>query len=250
MKIIYVAILMMLAFSLSVAQESLKAVDKPSNESTSRPTSLSSSNTKKATAAQQVDGPIKPTDWLMVGLTAIYVSISGAGLLAISKQTKIAADAANAALLSAQTLINSERPFVMIELRGERADQFWAVNYGKSPAQIIFSNPTPFVTFPKLENLPETLDYGAGYEGGEQFNVQWIPPGGEFSLGAFDENTLTYLGETTLAELNNYTRVFLVYSAFKYRGLDRQTIYVSKYCYRRFGGALRMWGNYGWNEYT
>jgi hypothetical protein len=165
---------------------------------------------------------MKLTDWLMVVLTAVYVGLSYFGLKAIQKQIKItedsakaAKDAASAALLSAQTLIDGQRPFVMIETRGRKdAPEFWAVNYGQSPAQIIFSNPVPMLSTPKEEELSEKLNYGMGYDNphSEQFNVPWIPPRGEYSLGAVDPLYLTYLGEQILAELNTSTRVLIAYS--------------------------------------
>jgi len=61
----------------------------------------------------------------------------------IKKQTRIGLRTSLVAKRSARAYIASERPFVIIETRGEQGYEFWAVNYGKSPAQIIFSNPTP-----------------------------------------------------------------------------------------------------------
>jgi len=84
-----------------------------------------------------------------------------------------------------------------------------------------------------------------------QFNVPWIPPKGRYSLGYFDATIVEELGEPLLTELKNCTKVFLVYSSLKYRGIDQKTIYESTYCYRRFGGKLLMWGGYPWwNECT
>ncbi len=56
----------------------------------------------------------KITDWLMVGLTAAYIFVSALIFVAVKKQTAIAKIAADAALLNAKALINSERPWIAV----------------------------------------------------------------------------------------------------------------------------------------
>jgi hypothetical protein len=167
----------------------------------------------------------------------------------MERQTGILEKSVVAAQASADAYVATERPFVMIECRGE---SFWAVNHGKSPAQIIFSNPVPFTIYPKFDELPESLNYGFGFDNpnSQQINVQWIPPKGEHDLGAFDPAIFNFMDKTLLAELSSSQRVLLIYSAFKYRGINGGKTYTSTYCYRRFDGGLRMWGGYGWNQYT
>lgn len=206
------------------------------------------------------------SEWDIVFITLAYTLISLATLTIITWQTwlaktqidliksgeEVTKQSARAAAEIAQTLIRAQRPFIMIEARGEVTPEFWAVNYGNSPAQIIFSNPYPKMGTFKEDELPENLQYGVGYDNpsAEQFNVPWIPPKGEYSLGQVDPNYLTYLSEQVVAELNNGIRVLVAYSAFKYRGLDGQATYTSTFCYRRYPGGYRLWGNYGWNTNT
>lgn len=187
------------------------------------------------------------------GVAAFLASV--AGLIALKflrDQIRVGIIAANAAKDSASAYITSERPFVMIETRGDEGYEFWAVNYGRSPAQIIFSNPTPFVDTFLLEELPDTLNYGLGYENpnARQINVQWIAPGKAYPLGAFDPRIIEAIGEHSTQELIQSIRVMLIYSAFKYRGIHTTDVYMSTYCYRKYPSGLRMWGAEGWNKYT
>jgi hypothetical protein len=174
------------------------------------------------------------------------------GLKATEKAADAAKLAVEAAMKSADAYVTSERPFVMIEARGEQGFEFWAVNHGKSPAQIIFSNPVPFVDTPLLSELPKTLNYGYGFDipSAEQINVQWIAPGGSHSLGAFQPEFMSYISSETAKELAMSVRVMILYSAFKYRGIDGKRVYTSTYSYRKFPNGLQMWGGYGWNQYT
>lgn len=94
--------------------------------------------------------------WLLVfvGIGGILAAVSS--LRTIQKQTEHAATAANAALLNAQAVINSERPWIFIPFVGkfpriwppalvERLPGvyqyseccFWFKNFGKSPARVI-----------------------------------------------------------------------------------------------------------------
>lgn len=194
------------------------------------------------------------------GVSALLASIGGlVALYFIKKQVNLGLIAANAAKVaadaardSADAYVTSERPFVMIEARGQQGFEFWAVNHGKSPAQIIFSNPVPFVDTPLLSELPKTLHYGYGFDipNSEQINVQWIAPGGSHSLGAFQPEIMGSIGIEAAKELAVSLRVMIVYSAFKYRGIDGKRIYTSTYCYRKYPSGLQMWGSYGWNQYT
>jgi hypothetical protein len=59
-----------------------------------------------------------------------------------------------------------------------------------------------------------------------------------------------YIDGDVAKELAMSLRVMIVYSAFKYRGIDGKRVYTSTYCYRKFPDGLMMWGNYGWNQYT
>jgi hypothetical protein len=190
--------------------------------------------------------------WLTMFVGAIVGFIALRTLGDIKKQTRIGMRTSLAAKRSAKAYIATERPFVIIETRGEHGYEFWAVNYGKSPAQIIFSNPVPFIDTFLLTETPKILTYGTGFDNpnAEQINVQWIAPGGSHPLGAFEpEITKSVDGEAS-KELTLSLRVMILYSAFKYRGIHSKQVYTSTYCYRKYPSGLRMWGAYGWNKYT
>jgi hypothetical protein len=198
---------------------------------------------------------VKP-DILPVWLTMLVTA--GVGLIAlgtladIKKQTRIGLRTSLATKKSVEAYIATERPFVIIETRGEQGFEFWAVNYGKSPAQIIFSNPVPIVDTFLLTELPEVLNYGVGFNDPnvQQINVQWIAPGKTHFLGDFNPKVMESLRGDAASELAQSLRVLLVYSAFKYRGIHSKEVYTSTYCYRKYPSGLRMWGAYGWNQYT
>jgi len=205
-------------------------------------------------------------NWWVAAFTLLLAFVAAIQVWLFLRQLKImkssladsraAADAAKlaaeAAMKSADAYLTSERPFVIIETRGDQGFEFWAVNYGRSPAQIIFSNPVPFVITPLLSELPETLSYGLGFDNPnvEQFNVQWIAPGKAHPLGAFEPQIIGYIDEDVAKELSQSQRVMIVYSGFKYRGIHSKQVYTSTYCYRKYPSGLMMWGNYGWNQYT
>jgi hypothetical protein len=215
----------------------------------------------QATSYYEQPRESKPQGWHKLvawpeGVTTWAIMLTLGAIVWQAWETRKAANAsklaAEAARDSADAYVTSERPFVMIETRGEQGFEFWAVNYGKSPAQIIFSNPAPFVITPLIEDLPESLNYGFGFDNpnSEQINVQWIAPGKSHSLGSFQPEIMNFIEEDAAKELSQSLRVMLVYSAFKYRGIHSKQVYTSTYCYRKYPVGLQMWGGYGWNQYT
>jgi hypothetical protein len=104
-----------------------------------------------------------------------------------------------------------------------------------------------------MEDVPNTLDYGTGFENphSEVINIPWLAPKGEISLGSFDPADVREAASSkAIEEIAGSKRVFLIYSAVKYKGLNGGQTYTSTYCYKWYAGALRMWGGYGWNKYT
>lgn len=190
--------------------------------------------------------------WLTVIVTFCVGLIALDTLGDIKKQTRIGLRSSLVARKSVEAYIATERPFVIIETRGEQGFEFWAVNYGKSPAQIVFSNPVPIMEIPLLAELPKTLNYGSGFDNPNlrQINVQWIAPGKAHALGSFDPELLKCVTATAAKELAESLRVVIVYSALKYRGIHSKQTYTSTYCYRKYPNGLVMWGANVWNEYT
>jgi len=163
---------------------------------------------------------------------------------------------ADAALKSAIFLEKVERPFLMLELRGEPAkDEVWIVNKGKIPAQIVWYEPSgmpKFLSDEETENMPSAAEYnyGFGLNNSEVFNVPWIAPDGEMRLFNFDWRAM----EQDIAEIwRTQRRHTYVLSTVKYRGMLNDTKFESRWCYRWYGGqygGLRLAGPYGYNSYT
>lgn len=142
----------------------------------------------------------------------------------------------------------------MVEVRegAPGSYHFYAVNYGKSPAQLIFINPVPIVSVTKFgAELEDKPWYGFGFyeEGMTVFNEQWIPPGKDRIVVTLDAGVITKWVEGNPG-VNTGMEELLVRGALKYRGRFSEDIWPSKYCYRVFPNGLRMAGPYGWNDYA
>jgi hypothetical protein len=237
-----------------------------------------SNGSKKAPDEETDSNPkTKPfmsnAEWIMAGLTACYVILTGVYVYysrrtlekieeqvelikaqedANSIQSGIAQEGAAAASAIAQTLVEAQRPFVMIEYQGN-PPQFWAVNRGWSPARIIYADTAPRMAHALPDELPRILWYGAGYDtpNCEQFNVPWIPPRGRYCLGSPDPAYRSYFTPAEDAEVSRGERIVIAYLSVKYKGLDGKNVYTSTYCYRLYHDGYRMWGKYPeWNANT
>ena len=179
--------------------------------------------------------------------------------LSLKRQTTIQRDAAEAALMQAQHLINSERPFVMVESRGPRGTEFWMRNCGKSPAQILFLDPTLNVDYPEFDQERQTWAmrqppyYGLHYDDPRavQINVPWLAPGEERRFTVFDPSLFDLLSDEERSALHSCKRLARIYSAIKYRGIYSVTVFESRFCYGwdQVNGT-RMAGDVGYNQYT
>jgi hypothetical protein len=130
---------------------------------------------------------------------------------------------------------------------------------GKSPAQILFAEPSLKMDFPKWNqqtgdhSMADPPNYGAYYDvpGVEQFNVQWLAPGDERFFTSFDRTVLEELVPEIKAEINGGQRRIYIYSAIKYRGMFSPKIFESRFCYGWSSiRGMFMAGPYGYNKYT
>lgn len=99
------------------------------------------------------------------GTTLAYVIVSYYTLRKIAEQAEIAVKSANAALLNAQAVINSERPWLVIKIeRGTQLAggpfQFVAVNQGRTPAEIVSCRFAFITTATDVDDVPDVPDYG------------------------------------------------------------------------------------------
>lgn len=167
-------------------------------------------------------------------------------------ETRKSADAAMKGIAAIESL---ERPFLMVELRGNTIkDEVWIVNKGKIPAQIIWYNPHGSLimkTHEQTENLPPNFDYGYlhNVETAQVVNVPWIAPGGEMYLTQF---AWVDLGEELTLAYQSGQQFALLLSTVKYRGMLTEKIYESRWCFRWLGNqyGLKLFGPYGYNSYT
>ena len=144
------------------------------------PPPISIVNNQNCPTQEQAPTPTKPCQnpeksfwgdaptWglLVVGLIAAYIALGT--LNDIRKQTKIAWDAATAAFLNAQAVINSEQPWLTISLQeipyaGGNSDlpnlfAFRATNKGRTPAKII-SGTLDHVFANNMDALPQEPAY-------------------------------------------------------------------------------------------
>jgi hypothetical protein len=166
----------------------------------------------------------------LVGVVGVFVAIST--LRKIERQTA-------ATEKQATHMVESERPFIMVETRGERGSEFWMRNVGKSPAQILFLDPILKVGFPEFVQeeqgwpMPNPPKYGLHYDNpnAEQINVQWLGPGDERRFATYSKNDVDDLPSDLKAEINFGHRRLYMYAAIKYRGKFSSAIYESRFCY-------------------
>ncbi|HEY1986739.1 MAG TPA: hypothetical protein VGG85_15085 [Terracidiphilus sp.] len=163
---------------------------------------------------------------------------------------------AEAAAKGVAAIEKLERPFLMIEVRGEiTKGEVWIVNKGKLPAQIVWINEFPIPIWPRFdEELPDNYEYGAGYHDSrvEIINIEWIAPKQKRMVARFDAGIVNQLSDGIRSEISTGNRVLYLLSAIKYRGMLSDTIFESRWCFR-WGGpqfGLRLAGPYGYNRYT
>ena len=233
-------------------------------------------------------------EWVMSVLTAIYVLLTGfyawtshKTLKAIQgqadaavkdsaarneqfvKQLKVSSDAAEAARLNAQALINAERPWVMVQinivqmlmtedegrLHGKYGFQLTMFNYGKTPAHILDCKTLKFDFLENPDNeLPLIPQYGASDR--EQ---RFLAPNDSLPLGSpFNPHIVKVETVAERAARGERTPGDLVaYGMIEYGDGVSEKSYKTAFCYRRdkmsmssMVGHLVLCGPRIYNEYT
>ncbi len=119
------------------------------------------------------------SNWALVVITGVAVWAALQTLDDLKEQTAIAKKSADAALLNAQAIINSERPWVTFFAIGSENDvySFRAGNVGRSPAKIlsfaysiIYAHPSKLSGDPSygVEHIPKLDFLMPGHELGDQ----------------------------------------------------------------------------------
>src|SRR5271157_3903284 len=128
------------------------------------------------------------TDWVLAVTTTAYVVVTVFILLAIKRESRIAKEAADAAKLNAQAVINSERPLILVNIEMRSADssvRIIGLNKGKTTACITSIDYN--ICF--LESA-DKLDPNPFYNETELTHPLWRSPGESF-----------YICETTINDL-------------------------------------------------
>jgi hypothetical protein len=177
----------------------------------------------------------------------------------MAKQTGILAQSvaaaqasADAALLNAQAVINSERPWIRVKIVLS-PDGFYGVaakNTGRTPALIVASSEPQKKVFPVGEALPETPTYGEK----RTFNSTLLPD---------SERTVYWLTESDVRSVEGFERVvqgsdgLYIWGVVQYRDtLNREsenaheTVWCFRYIPNQVPNPFKMAGPVSYNRYT
>lgn len=219
-------------------------------------------------------------EWVMAGLTFIYVLLTGfyawtshKTLTAIegqaeqatreavardeqfAKQLRVAEDAAKTASLNAQAFINAERPWVMIQIKETPEDKDIAAylsslrsfqlnmfNFGKTPAHVLNCR----VRFDVCENPDATLplppDYGTG-----EWERKFLAPRDSLLVTKTFEPSRMKL-EISAKSVDKEGRIkngeLIVYGLIEYSDGVSSTVYRTPFCFRHEKMALSTMGGH------
>jgi hypothetical protein len=207
---------------------------------------------------------------VIVGIVGIYVALKTLGtvkrqademfeqVILMKEQTAVAEKSAKAALLNAQAVINSERPWLLIAPKRSGKGEytgiaFYAVNRGRSPAEIINSG-FKMVTPRFEEELPDEPNFGEGAAPNAQWvHTKWLAPGDDYTANSYNVSYIVQGNPELWTELNNGTRQLVLMGFVRYRDTISNEIHESKYCYGVASNApdgLYMTGPLGYNALT
>ena len=185
---------------------------------------------------------------------------------AATEKSAIATEkAAEAALLNAQAVINAERALILIEIEKTRHKTLGgvaifkinAVNYGRTPAQIIsYGIPKEICTA-----APDQLAIPPEYAEGPRPIDQFLAPGKSFQIGEFTPSssriTALCLEATQLSGTDFKCQQRIVCGEVVYNDGISPDIRVSRYCLRHerqpfsnIGGSLAPCGPPAYTEHT
>ena len=193
-------------------------------------------------------------NWLGFAVSFLIFALNLIGLVIIYKQVKVGEIAANAALTTAKSFVDAERPWILIEYSGNTISGFvfTAVNTGKSPAKITWLDPfIPAKLVPIGEVLPTPPPYGYGFfEGGELVNAIWVAPGGKEHIGVFDSFEAFPGWDPALGGYSGGHERLFIFSAIKYQNPFDDRIHETRFSYRLGSKKLFLDGTRGYNQHT
>jgi len=288
------------------------AVPSPGNKrkDQAKPEDSSGQRTAQATNAPEISPPLKETgppitetktqtqeaqstpkpqpfmshaEWIMSGLTAVYVILTGVYVLYSRKTLKelqrqigliekqdtatqrqldislMAVEAsqksAEAAMLSAKSKISSERSWLLVAI-DETEDEVFdplifklrATNHGNSPAEILWV----YSTYSALyvgEDLPEEPNYG--FTDRIFGHRRWIPSGEGFDVDKLNIALPPPEDPVEFADLQAGRKWLWSYGVIRYRDSISPGVHESRFCYLvNFKTGPRMEGPAGYNDCT
>jgi len=166
-------------------------------------------------------------------------------------ETKKSADAA---LLNAQAVVASERPWLLIKpvvpSLGYEATQnlnFTFTNHGNSPAVVLYTY-FDFCFLPMVEELSEL--HGPQTKEIQFVHTEWVEPGGQrYIQGSVPVNVVQPVQDNFDRDLLVGNKRVWMWGAVRYQGPLRGTIYESKFCYMwTHVGQFIMGGPRGAND--
>ena len=196
------------------------------------------------------------SDWVVFGGNILLVIVGAGGVIVAVCTLRHIENQTVAIKKQAEHMVESERPFLMIEVRGDANSVTFRIwNRGKSPAKILYLDKflMPEI-LPIGEKLPVIPEYGPAYEnakaGAELVNPDWIAPGENLYVGSYcAKGELAMIPENDRS-VRQGSHLLWIYNAILYKGLFSEKTYESRYCYRLGNGSWHMLGPYGYNEYT
>jgi len=164
--------------------------------------------------------------------------------------------AAEAALLNAQAVINSERPWVMIQIQESmvsrektnegisdlRSFRFSIFNYGKSPAHILNCK----MLFDVLDNPDKTLPIPPDY-GTDEWRKRFLAPHDSFPISAeiYPSNMkLTISAQSADRGKGLRHGELVTYGLIEYSDGISTSAYKTAFCYRHEKGLLSSMGGH------
>jgi hypothetical protein len=182
----------------------------------------------------------------------------------MKEQTAIAENAAQAALLNAQAVINSERPWLLIKptlrfhaVPGQPVTsftvEFKAVNPGRSPAEVIYAALEWRQLLLGQELLNERFFSEDTPVEQQWAHTQWIEPNETFIPDGLDGRChISNDAQELWRYLMEGTMVIVVTGFIRYRDAISNSVHESRYCYLVSPkvGTMVMTGPPGYNKLT